>query len=93
MISNSINIAGVEAPSDSPAFLPALCLHVPAGLVCVVTGVIAMLSETSLPTSAFWDHLLLGLSVVFTSATVLSVTRWAEDWRLFILGALSGSQS
>jgi len=60
------------------------------GLACVVAGAVAMLSpkrQGRHPTFGaiyFWC-----LFVVFTSATGLSVVRWAQDYPLFILGAFS----
>lgn len=60
------------------------------GLVCVVTGAVAMLSRKGrgrharLGTIYFWS-----LSVVFATATALSAVRWAEDYHLFILGAFA----
>ena len=90
MTVNPINIAGIEIPSDSPVFLTILAVHVLIALVCVVTGIVAMLSKKRagrhprFGTIYYW-----GLSVVFTSATALSVMRWAEDYHLFILGTLS----
>ena len=38
-------IAGFEIPSDSPVFLGILAVHVPAGVLAVVTGVAAMLKD------------------------------------------------
>ncbi len=57
---------------------------------CVVAGAIAMLSpkrsgrHPRLGTIYYW-----GLVAVFASATGLSVVRWAEDYHLFVLGALA----
>jgi hypothetical protein len=45
--------------------------------------------ETARPSSTVWDDLLLVFVSGFCAATVLSVVRWAEDYHLFILGALS----
>ncbi len=90
MADNPINVAGIEIPSDSPFFLAALGVHVLAGLSCVVIGVAAMLSRKrpgrhpSFGTIYYWF-----LSLVFASATILSAMRWAEDYHLFVLGALS----
>jgi hypothetical protein len=64
--------------------------HVLLGFICVVTGLIAMLSEKrpgrhpTVGTFYFWS-----LSAVFVSATVLSALRWGQNYHLFILGALS----
>ena len=83
-------IGGILLPSDSPTFLALLAVHVAAGVIAAGAGVIAMLSKKgpgrhpSSGTVYFWS-----LSVVFITMTVLSALRWAEDYHLFILGALS----
>jgi uncharacterized membrane protein len=85
-----ITIAGIPIPSDAPAFLAVLAIHVVAGLTCVLTGLVAMLSlkgsgrHPRFGTLYYWN-----LAVVFVSMTVLSAMRWAEDYHLFILGILS----
>jgi uncharacterized membrane protein len=83
-------IAGIPIPSTSPAFLVVIGVHVLVGLACVTTGAVAMLSRKSrgrhstFGTVYFW-----GLAAVFASATGLAIVRWAEDYPLFILGAVS----
>jgi hypothetical protein len=67
-----------------------LLVHVPAGLVCVVTGAVAMLSRKRPGQHpGFGEVYLWGLAVVFASATGLAVLRWHEDAYLSYLGALS----
>jgi hypothetical protein len=83
-------VAGIGIPSTSPIFLTIVGLHVLVGLICVVTGVIGMLSQKRSgrhPTFGaiyYW-----GLTVVFVSASILAAMRWEEDYHLFILGALA----
>ena len=83
-------VAGVEIPSTSPVFLIIVGLHVLVGLVCVVTGVVAILSSKrpgahpTFGTIYFW-----GLTAVFVSASILAAIRWNEDYHLFVLGALA----
>src|SRR5215510_14796856 len=90
MTDNPINVAGIEIPSDSPVFLAVLGAHVLFGLACVVSGVVAMLSSKRPGCHPkFGTIYYYCLSVVFASATILSVMRWAEDYHLFILGTLS----
>ncbi len=90
MTDNPINVAGLEILSDSPIFLAALGVHVLAGLFCVGAGVSAMLSRKRPGRHPrFGTIYYYCLSVVFASATILSVMRWAEDYHLFILGTLS----
>jgi hypothetical protein len=83
-------VAGIEIPSTDPIFLAVVGIHILLGLACVVTGAIAMLSQKragrhpQYGTIYFWC-----LTGLFLTATGLAVARWAEDYHLFILGALS----
>jgi hypothetical protein len=86
----ALKIAGIEIPFKSPLLLTLLAVHVLAGLVCVVTGIVAMLSRKRpgrhprFGTIYYW-----GLAVLFTTATVLAATRWTEDHNLVVLGLIS----
>jgi hypothetical protein len=90
LIGNPIAIGGIPLPSDAPLFLAFIALHVAAGLVCVISGVVAMLSQKRagrhprFGTIYYW-----ALVLVFITMTALSLARWAEDYQLFVLGALS----
>jgi hypothetical protein len=59
-------------------------------LVCVIAGVVAMLSRKQsgrhplAGTIYYWS-----LAIVAATMTALAISQWAEDYRLFILGALS----
>jgi hypothetical protein len=85
-----VEIAGIEIPSDSPAFLSILAIHVPLGLLAVVTGAIAMLKEkrrgghTRFGAIYFWS-----LGALFATSTALAAMRWADDYHLFVLGAIA----
>jgi hypothetical protein len=91
MIGDSIVILGIEIPSTDPVFIGVIvAIHIPLGLACVATGIVAMLSEKRRGRHSkagkiyFWC-----LLALFGSATFLSAMRWAESYHLFILGALS----
>lgn len=90
MSQNPITVGGFPLPTDKPQFLVVVAVHVAAGLWCVVTGAIAMLSDKEpgrhprFGSFYFW-----GLVVVFLTMSTLSIMRWAEDDVLFILGVLS----
>ena len=45
MTGQSITLAGIEIPSSDPVFLAVVGVHVLLGLVCTITGIVAMLSE------------------------------------------------
>jgi hypothetical protein len=86
----STDIAGIEIPSANPVFLAVVGIHVLLGLACVVTGAIAMLSAKRRGrhprngTIYFWC-----LAGVFLTAAGLAAVRWAQDYHLLVLGALS----
>ena len=84
------DFAGIEIPSTNPVFLTVVGVHILLGLACTVTGAIAMLSpkregrHSWNGTIYFWC-----LAGVFLTAAGLAAVRWAQDYHLFILGALS----
>jgi hypothetical protein len=87
-----MNIAGFQIPSDSWIFLTILTLHVPVGMVAVVTGLAAMLSDKrSVAHPRFGSIYFWSLGVLFITSTGLAAMRWREDYYLFFLGALSFS--
>ena len=77
-------------PSESPAFLAVLAVHVPLGLLAVVTGLLAMLQpkrrgrHTSFGSIYFWS-----LALLFVTSAALAAMRWAEDYHLFLIGAFA----
>jgi hypothetical protein len=85
-----ITIGGLPLPSDAPLFLALVGVHVAAGLTCVTTGLVAMLSvKRAGRHPRFGTYYYRSLWVVFITMAVLSALRWAEDYHLFILGTLS----
>ena len=72
----------------SLAFGAILVVHIGAGLVCVITGAIALVSPKQrgrhprLGEVYYW-----GLGVVFVTATVMAALRWAQSGYLFFLGS------
>ena len=87
-------IEGFEIPYDGGLFLTVLGIHVLSGLICVIAGAVAMLSEkrkgrhTTAGSIYYW-----GLWVVFITATLMAASRWKEDYHLFLLGLFSFSAS
>lgn len=83
-------ILGIPLPSANPVFLGIVGVHIGFGLVAVVSGLVAMLSPKGRGRHArygiiyFWS-----LSGVSASMSVLAFLRWADDYHLFVLGALS----
>lgn len=90
MIGTPVVIGGIPLPSDTPLFLVLIALHIAAGLLCVVSGAIAMLSRKErgrhpkAGTVYFW-----ALTIVCVTMAVIGLARWAEDDHLVLLGVLS----
>jgi hypothetical protein len=86
----SIIVAGIEIPSSDPVFLAIVGVHVLLGLVCTITGVIAMLSVKRPGRHPWFGSVYYWcLMGVFVTASGLAAVRWREDYHLFILGALA----
>lgn len=83
-------VFGIPIPSANPVFIAVVRFHILVGIICVAAGAIAMLSNkrrgrhSSFGTIYYWC-----LAILVTTAIGLSVVRWAENYHLFILGALS----
>jgi hypothetical protein len=90
MASGTTSIGGFEIPSNDPIFLSVVAVHVLIGMAAVVSGAVAMLSAKAAgrhPTAGtfyFWC-----LAALTATATALAIVRWAEDYELFVLGALA----
>jgi Predicted membrane protein (DUF2306) len=90
MTDEGIVVLGIPIPSSSPLFLSVVAVHVAAGIVCTVAGVVALLApkrsgrHPSAGTVYYWS-----LVVVALSMAALSILRWPANTHLFILGVLS----
>ena len=83
-------ILGDEVGSTAPAFLAVLAVHVVAGLTAVITGAIAALARKGSSRhirAGRWYYR--AITAVFATATALAAMRWAQDWYLFVLGAVA----
>ncbi len=90
MTEGTTNLAGIDIPSTNPVFLAVVAIHIILGLACVVTGAIAMLSQKRAGRHPRYGSIYFWcLAGVFVTAASLAMARWAEDYHLFILGALA----
>jgi hypothetical protein len=81
---------GLEIPSAGLVFAVALVVHILAGMMAVATGAQAMLARKSPGRHPrFGTVYCCGLAVVFGTATRMAAIRWAENWHLFLIGALA----
>jgi hypothetical protein len=87
---NTTVVLSIPIPSTDPIFLAIVAVHVLFGLATVAAGAVAMLSNKGRGRHSNWGTIYFwGLFGVFVTMSVLSSMRWAENYHLFILGALS----
>jgi uncharacterized membrane protein len=83
-------VLGIPIPSTDPVFLAIVGVHVLFGLAAVTAGPVAMLSTKGRGRHSNWGTIYFWcLFGVFATMSALSFMRWAENYHLFILGALS----
>jgi hypothetical protein len=83
-------ILGDQVGSTAPVFLAFLAVHVLAGLAAVVSGAIAALTRKGSPRhirAGRW--LYCSITVVFATATALTIMRWRQDYHLLIIGTVA----
>jgi hypothetical protein len=86
----STNLFGIVIPSANPVFLTVVGVHILLGLACTVTGAIAMLSQKRAGRHPRYGKIYYWCQAgIFLTAASLAAVRRAEDYHLFILGALS----
>jgi hypothetical protein len=87
---NATLLLGIPIPSTDPVFLAIVGIHILFGLAAVIAGAIAMLSNKGRGRhSRFGTVYFRCLFGVFATMSALSFIRWAADYHLFVLGALS----
>lgn len=83
---------GIPVPSTNKLFLAIVVMHIAFGLICVVAGLIAMLSEKTKkrhPLAGkvyFWC-----MAFAFVTIVILSVMRWPHNIHLLIVGTFAFS--
>src|SRR5690348_7067806 len=86
----STDIDGIIIPSADPVFLGVVAIHVGLGLVCVLSGIGAMLAAKGPGRHARFGTLYFyGMAGLFSTMAFLAAERWREDYHLFVLGALA----
>ena len=90
MADPGITILGIPLPSSSALFLTLVAIHVLAGIVCVLAGILAMLLRKGRGRHATAGSVYFtSLALVFITMTALAAMRWPHDNQLFALGLLS----
>src|SRR5580704_4479531 len=89
MLQMPLEVDGIGMLFESSAFFPILGVHILAGLICVVTGIVSMVSEKRAGlhprcgTIYHWS-----LAILVTSGGLLAA-HWTDDRLLLVLGVVS----
>jgi len=79
-------ILGIAIPDAGPFFYTALAVHIFAAATCVIAGVLAATARKRPGRHPRAGTIyVVGLAVVFVTATVMAVLRWRQDWHLFLI--------
>jgi hypothetical protein len=88
MLQTLLEVDGIGMLFESSTFFPILGVHILASLVCVVTGIVSMVSGKRAglhPICGTIYHW--GLAVLVTSAGFLAAAHWTDDRMLLVLGS------
>ena len=81
---------GIPIPDEGPVFAIAVIVHIVAGLTCVGSGIVAMVSRKGGRIHIVFGRIYVGgIAVVFASMVVLAAIRWPLDNHLAILGLIA----
>lgn len=83
-------IFGIPVPSDNKLFLTIVVIHILLGIVCVVSGIVAMLGNKGGRIHVWAGKIYYWvLLLIFITVIPLSIVRWPHSNHLFVLGTLS----
>jgi hypothetical protein len=81
---------GDQVGSTAPIFLAFLAVHITGGLTAVIAGAIAALTRKgSRPHVRAGRWFYTAITIVFVTATALTIMRWRQDYHLLIIGAVA----
>lgn len=84
------NLFGIPVPSTDPVFLGFVILHIIIGILAVVIGACAMLSDKTRKLHPRFGNVYFWLMIAsFGTIIILSVMRWEHNIHLFTIGVLA----
>jgi hypothetical protein len=85
-----IDIAGIHVPDAGPVFLTALALHIVAGTIAVVAGLLATTARKQAGRHPRAGTVYLyAIAAIFVTATIMAMLRWRHDWHLFLIATVA----
>ncbi len=85
-----VDFFGIPIPDEGPVFLVAVGVHIIAGITCVVSGIVAMVSPKGGRIHITFGRVYVGgIAVVFATMAVMAVIRWPLDNHLAVMGLIA----
>jgi len=90
MEEHTTDLLGIPVPSDNTVFLSFVVIHIVLGLTCVISGVVAMVSNKTKGTHSKAGRLYYrGMTALFITVIITSVMRWPHNIHLLIVGTFA----
>lgn len=88
------DILGIPVPSTDRVFLAFIIVHIFISLLCVISGLLAMLSEKGGKRHSFYGNVYFwSMLSAFTTVIILSIMRWPHNIHLLSIGIIATSCS
>lgn len=84
------DLFGIPVPSTNEVFLTFVVIHILVALVCLISGLVAMLREKGQqPHSRAGRVYFRAMLIVFFTIVILSIMRWPHNIHLLCIGTLA----
>lgn len=92
MENNETIIFGIPVPSDNEVFLTFIVAHIILGLICLLTGLLAILTNKTSGTHKYIGKMyFLSYTVLFITIVTTSIMRWPHNIHLLTIGSFGYS--
>ena len=89
-VEETTDLFGIPVPSTNRVFLTFVVIHIFISLLCVISGLLAMLSEKGKKKhSGFGKVYFWSMLSSFTTVVILSIMRWPHNVHLLAIGILA----
>lgn len=90
MSEHETDLLGIPVPSDNPLFLAFIIIHIILGLICTVSGIVAMFSRKARGTHSKAGKIYyFGITALFVTVVITSLMRWPHNIHLLIVGTFA----
>jgi uncharacterized membrane protein len=89
-IQSKTELLGLPLPSDDPAFITVIVIHIGLSLGAVIVGLVAMLKDKNSKGHSTFGKLYYWLILMaFSTVIILAIQRWPHNNHLLFIGAIT----